>query len=118
MSLEIVSIVAGTTSVALAIFAIWFGMQARRESQDNYNLTKDALADISTKAAVIEAVTSTTQGKLLDSVTDLIKPPRESAQEMILRTLPPDLNTREIIELLAQTGQASKESTDPHGDNE
>ena len=107
MDVESVSLIVGISSVALAVFAIWYGNQSRRESVENYNRTKDVLAEISTKAAVIEATMNNTQTKLVDTLTDIVRPQRETQEEMMMRVLAPMLGNPDALtnlERLAQLG--------------
>ncbi len=84
-----ITLVVGVISVVLALVAIWFSTQAEKKSAENYNQTKDVLAAISEKAAVIERSVDTTQQKLLDTVTGIAKPQRETQDEMLMRTMLP-----------------------------
>ena len=69
----IVSLVAGVTSIPLAIVAIVFTYKTSQQ-------TKDALAEINTKARIIEAVTASSQQQLLDTVTAIARPKRPNSR--------------------------------------
>ena len=80
----IVSLVVGTVSVALALVAIVI-------TAIIYDRTKDVLSDISEKAAVIEETVSGTQAKLVDTVTEIAKPQKETQEEMLMKALLPEM---------------------------
>ena len=68
-----VSLAVGIVSIALAVFAIWISKSAERESRENYEKTKDVLAEIQKSAAVIETTVSANQQQLLETVTTILK---------------------------------------------
>ena len=68
-----VSLITGISSIVLAVVAIWISQSAERESRDNYQKTKDVLAEIDKKAAVIETTVSENQQQLLETVTTILK---------------------------------------------
>ena len=85
----VVSLVVGVVSTVLAVVAIWHSTQSERKSLDNYNHTKSALAEIITKAAVIESTVTNSQTKLLETVTDIARPRQETAEEMFMKSVVP-----------------------------
>lgn len=68
-----ISLITGISSIVLAVVAIWTSKSAERESRENYQKTKDLLAEIDKKSAVIEKVVTDNQQQLLDTVTNLLK---------------------------------------------
>ena len=84
---QIVSLTVGIMSIALAAIAIWL-------STLNYERTKDVLAEINKKAAVIEGTVNDTQGKLLDTVTAIAKPKEETQEDKLLGTLLPEMREK------------------------
>ena len=80
----VVSLVVGIVSIALALVAIAVTFII-------YDRTKDVLSDISKKAATIETTVSGTQTKLVDTVTEIAKPQKETQEEMLMRTLLPEM---------------------------
>ena len=68
-----VSLIVGVASIILAIVAIFISKAAERESRENYQKTKDVLADIDKKSAIIEKIVTDNQQQLLDTVTNLLK---------------------------------------------
>ena len=101
----VVTLIVGVVSVVLACVAIWLSRQAERQSVENYNRTKDVLAEISEKAAVIESTVNNTQEKLVDTITEIARPQKESQEEVMLRTLlPAILQQPELLEKLVEAG--------------
>ena len=86
-----VTLVVGVVSVVLAIVAIWLGSRSEKQSAENYDRTKDLLAEVSQKAEVIKATVDTTQQKLVDTITDIARPQRESVQDKMMATLLPQM---------------------------
>ena len=72
-----VSLTVGVVSIILAVVAIVISILSHWR-------TKDVLAQISEKAAVIEGTVSETQGKLVDTVTAIAKPREETQEEKLL----------------------------------
>ena len=79
----ILSLITGVISLVLAGFAIWLGKSAERESRANfdrtqsmmadyYDKTKDVLAEIDKRAAVIEKTVAESHQQLLNTVTNLL----------------------------------------------
>ena len=60
---------------------MWISLRAERESRANYDRTKDVLAQIDTKAAVVETVVKENQQQLLDTITSLLVPNRDTMDE-------------------------------------
>ena len=103
--LAIVSLTVGIISIILAGIAIWL-------STLNYERTKDVLAKISEKAAVIEGTVSETQGKLLDTVTAMAKPKEETVEDKLIAAfLPMMADNPEIIQTLAKAGERQGRSS-------
>lgn len=84
---SLISILTGVVSIAIAILAIWISLRAERESRANYDRTKDVLAEINSKAAVVETVVKENQQELLRTVSSLLIPNAESADERMAMTL-------------------------------
>ena len=80
-----ISLITGTTSIVLAIVAIWYSNLAEKKSSESYQRTNQVLSDISQKAAVIESTVSTTQEKLVNTITDIATPHRETQEEMFMK---------------------------------
>ena len=76
-----ISILTGVVSIAIAVIAMWISLRAERESRANYDRTKDVLAQIDTKAAVVETVVKENQQQLLDTITSLLVPNRDTMDE-------------------------------------
>ena len=83
--------VVGIVSIVLAVVAIGSSILSERRSQENFNRTQEALAEVSEKAAVVERAVTTTQDKLLETVTAIAKPreltEEERSQQMIMPLL-------------------------------
>ena len=69
---SIVNFIVSISSISLAIVAIIQAINSTRESRKNYEKTKDVLAEINTKSAVIEATVQKSQEKLMATVTKII----------------------------------------------
>ena len=76
-----ISILTGVVSIAIAVIAMWISLRAERESRANYDRTKDVLAQIDTKAAVVETVVKENQQQLLNTITSLLVPNSETMDE-------------------------------------
>ena len=101
-----VSLVIGVVSVTLALVAIWHSTQSERKSTENYHRTKEVLAEISEKSAVIANTVSNTQSKLVDTITEIARPTRESTDEMLIKTLlPAMLEKPELMEQFSKLAQ-------------
>ncbi len=68
----IISLITGFLSVILAGFAFWLSKSAERESRDNFNKTRDLLAEIDKRAAVTERTVTESHQQLLNTVTNLL----------------------------------------------
>ena len=106
----VVALVVGAVSIVLALVAIWHSWQSERKSNENYNLTKDLLSDMSEKAAVIEATVSNTQAKLVDTITEIAKPKQDSQEEMLMNALLPMLmqNPEALVRLTRLSDQQGR----------
>lgn len=101
-----VSLVVGVVSIVLALVAIWHSTVSERKSTENYNRTKDVLSEISQKAAIIEGTVNNTQEKLVDTITDIAKPQRETQEEMLLKAmLPTILENPQMLERIIKAGE-------------
>ena len=89
--LPIISLIVGIVSAVLAVVAIWHSFRSERLSAENYNRTKDLLAQVDKKVAVIEAMTNSTLEKLVDTVTDIARPEKADAETALLTALLPQL---------------------------
>ena len=105
----VVSLVVGAISVVLALVAIWYSSQSERKSTENYNSTKDVLAEISRKAAVIESTVNNTQEKLVDTITEIARPKQETQEEMLMKTmLPTILQNPQMLERLITSAEQQR----------
>lgn len=103
--IDIISIFSGLVSIVLAVVAIWFSISTSRESRDNYEKTKEVLAKIDEKAAVVETTVTTAQKQLLDTVTKILeetaipqKPdPGEEMGKVLLQMMAQDPKSMENI---------------------
>ena len=89
--LGVAGIGVGITSIVLAIVAISTSKSAERESRENYQKTKDVLAEIDKRSAVIESTVTENQQQLLDTVTNLLQetaaPPKANMEEQFMGAL-------------------------------
>ena len=114
--METVSLVVGIVSIVLAIVAIWHSTRSERLSIDYYVKTKDVLAEIDKKAAVIDSTVSSTQAKLVDTVIAIAKPSVVSADEKLQSVVwdalgqKPELLGR-IIERVAEGGEDEEDES-------
>ncbi len=80
----VITVITGVVSVVLAVFAIWIGKSSERESRRNFertqnamreynDKTKEVLAEIDKRAAVIEKTVTDSQQQLLDTVTNIVR---------------------------------------------
>ncbi len=106
----VVALVVGAVSIVLALVAIWHSWQSERKSNENYNLTKDLLSDMSQKAAVIEATVNNTQTNLVDTITEIAKPKQDSQEEMLMNALLPMLmqNPEALVRLTRLSDQQGR----------
>ena len=106
----VVALVVGAVSIVLALVAIWHSWQLERKSNENYNLTKDLLSDMSQKAAVIEATVNNTQTNLVDTITEIAKPKQDSQEEMLMNALLPMLmqNPEALVRLTRLSDQQGR----------
>lgn len=109
--METVSLVVGIVSIVLAVVAIWHSTRSERLSIQYYDKTKDVLAEIDKRAAVIESSVSSTQTKLVDTVI-AIASPKDEADEKMNATLWEVVRQKpEIIErILDRASQEEDES--------
>jgi len=83
----VVTVITGITSVVIAAFAVWQANQMRRESLDNYNKTRDLLAEVDKRAAVIQEFVSQNQTQLLDTVKELAIPAQPDMEQQLLQAV-------------------------------
>ena len=76
-----VSVIIGAVAVTVSLFAFWMAWLTARESRENFQRTRDTLAEIDKKAAVIEKVVAENQRELLDTVKQLVIPEKSSEAE-------------------------------------
>ena len=97
--LPIVSLTVGISSIVVAVASIWLSITT-------HSNTKDVLAEIDKRAAVIGETVKGTQEKLIDTVTALASPPKASEQEIMLKAfLPLMVSNPEVLERLAEMGK-------------
>jgi len=70
--LSTVSLIASCASLALAVFTIWFARATERENRENYQRSRDVLAEIDKRATVTERTVTDAQKQLLDTFTALL----------------------------------------------
>lgn len=81
--IEAISFIASIASLILAVVAIWASKSAEREVRENFEKTqkvmseyqertKEVLAEIDKRAAVIERTVSESQRQLMDTMTNII----------------------------------------------
>jgi hypothetical protein len=100
--LEAFSVAASVFSIGLAIFAIWFSLQQRREAQQNFVLTKDVLNEIEKVMEKTEVLVSENFQNLLKSMTD--------QQMQMLESLKPKLTAEEkYADLFTKLAQGEPE---------
>ena len=106
------SLAVGFVSVVLAGLAISLSIYYERRSRESYELTSEALSEIRQKSAVIETTVNTAHTKLLDTVTDIAKPIRETQEEMLIKTmLPAIMQSPEMFERLIKLGEERGQGT-------
>lgn len=69
---EIVAFLASIASLILAVVAIIQSKVSEKEARDNYEKTKDVLAEIDKRASIIERTVSDSQHKLMETMTNII----------------------------------------------
>ncbi|MDE2669691.1 MAG: hypothetical protein OXI51_08550 [Chloroflexota bacterium] len=78
-----VSVIIGAVAVAVSIFALWLAWLAARESRENFQKTRDTLAQIDKSATVTEKILAENQRELLDTVKRLAIPEKSEADEQM-----------------------------------
>ena len=105
-ALEVVSITVGVVSIILAAVAIVISILV-------YMRTKDVLSEVDKKASVIEKAVTETQNKLIDTVTEIAKPARETQEEMLMRTmLPAMMNNPDLLQRFMDAGAKQQQTQD------
>jgi len=66
------TILSGTVSIILALVAIAYSYISARDTNDNFQKTKDVLAEIDKKSALIEMTVSQSQKELLQAVLKIL----------------------------------------------
>ncbi|WP_420591698.1 hypothetical protein [Bacterioplanoides sp.] len=69
---EAIAFLASVASLILAVVAIISSKASEKEARENYEKTKDVLAEIDKRAAVIERTVSDSQQKLMETMTNII----------------------------------------------
>ena len=101
--MEELTIAVSIVSILLAIIAIVVALIVERR-------TADTLGEITTKVEVIEATVAGAQKQLLDTVTDMAKPPDPGTQ-FGLALMPQILSNPELLERLMRLGQMAEEDS-------
>ena len=103
--LPTVSLTVGIASIAVAIASIWL-------SVTTHSNTKDVLAAIDKRAAVIDETVKGTQQKLVETLTNIASPPKPSPEETLMTTLLPLVAANpELLERLSAMGQKAQENS-------
>ena len=113
-----VSVIVGAVSIVLAVVAMWQAHSAARESRENSQKTKDALAKIEMLAASIEKTVDEHQRDLMDTVRRLAIPEKPDAGEELgaefLRSMMQNpAQMGEFLEQLASLGMLDEGNTRP-----
>jgi hypothetical protein len=87
-------------SMMLAIFAIWLAFQQRRESQANYEKTKDVLGEVRQMMQKTELLVSENFQNLLSSITE--------QQTRMLEAMKPKKTSDELLFELATSENPQK----------
>ena len=112
--METLSLVVGIVAIVLAIVAIWLSTVSERRSSNNYERTKDVLAEVDKKAAVIEGSVNETQRKLVDAVTSIVAPKEPTMEEkMMAAVFPAMLADPESLQRLIELGQQQGNTSPP-----
>jgi hypothetical protein len=69
---DLVNFILSISSISLAIVAMIQAHVSAKESRENYQRTKEVLAQIDTRAAVIEATVQKAQDQLMNTVMKII----------------------------------------------
>ena len=101
----VVTVITGITSVVIAVFAIWQANQSRRESIDNYNKTRDLLAEVDKRAAVIQEFVSQNQTQLLDTVKELAIPAQPDMEQQLLQAM---TASPELMKMAIESGAGAE----------
>ena len=80
---SVVAVVIGVVSIVVAAFAVVQSHTSNRESRENFDKTKDVLADIDKKAELIERIVAEHQRELMDTVRSLVLPQKPDMGEQI-----------------------------------
>ena len=108
--LPVVSLTVGVFAIVVAFLSIVLSVLI-------HNSAKDVLAKIDKRVSVTEEIVRGTQTKLVDTLTDIARPPKPTEQEMLLQImLPAIINNPNLIGQLAELSQqAEKETPTPGG---
>ena len=108
-AVTVISFVLAAVSTTLAVVAIVISILNERKSTANYNQTKDVLAEISSKAAVIAESVGETQSKLVDTVSEIARPTQRTQDEMIFSLMSTMLTQDpDAIQKLIQVSQGQQ----------
>ena len=111
--MENVSLTAGIVSIVLALVAIWHSIRAERLSAEYYDRTKEVLAEIDKKAAVIDNSVRSTQAKLVDAVIAIANPKDETADERLQSTIYEVVQRRpDLLERILERSAGEKDEDD------
>ena len=116
-----VSLIVGVVSVVVAAFAMRQANAAAKESRQNFEKTRDLLAEIDKRAAVTEQIVAENQRDLLDTVKKLAIPEKpDMGQEIGLAIMTKLLENPEgmsnSLEQFAKLAEFGNQSSDapPH----
>lgn len=79
--IDIISLISGVISIALAIYAIWYAHKESKQSTKNYENTKELLTKIETKSELIDRSVQLQQTQLIHIINKALdkvgQPPLE-----------------------------------------
>lgn len=113
-----ISLIVGVVSVSIAIFAVVQASATAKESRDNFEKTRDVLAEIDKRAAVTEKIVAENQRELLDTVKKLAIPEKPDIGEEIgaefMRALLQDPNNAsELMSELIKMAPSQEQHSNP-----
>lgn len=71
--LSIISLIGGVISIILAIVSMYSSSEHERVSRENYDKTKDVLAQIDKKIEIIERLNQESYNKLQNTITNIVE---------------------------------------------
>ncbi len=108
--MELLSVIAGITSILVGIYAIWFAQRESRNSADNHKLTKELLSEIQVKIGIIDRAIQFEQAQLVAIINKALD---SMGQERITyEYIPLEEINRLISENIEPTNKQLKEVTD------